>query len=161
VKIWVRDVAVSIVAVVGIVLIFTSTGQLRIFWHHLRTDSEEDQFTVDHYTYADFSRGTTPKPMAACDVYFGQFGGQDVGHSFTLLSLPKECASEQYLIHDNQILVPDKRIWTAGPIAIWWRPDRLHELPVTRPEQRPSFDGGPAGFVYFYSPSCGPIRATE
>lgn len=51
------------------------TGQVRIFWTHLRTDNELDQVTVDHFRNSDYVRGIKPKPMAPSDVYIGYFGG--------------------------------------------------------------------------------------
>ncbi len=93
------------------------TGQVRIFWTHLRTDNELDQVTVDHFRNSDYVGGIKPKPMAPSDVYVGYFGGRpDLGHQFILLSLPRECASEKYILHFDSVLLPEGYIWAAGPV---------------------------------------------
>jgi hypothetical protein len=126
-------------------------GQVRIFWTHLRTDNELDQVGVDHFRYSDYVRGIKPKPMEPSDVYIGYFGGRpDLGHQFILLSLPKECASEKYILHFDDLLLPEGHIWTAGPTAIWWHPQKVRKL------RADSIISGCE--VEFNSPSCGHVR---
>jgi hypothetical protein len=127
------------------------TGQVRIFWTHLRTDNELDQVTVDHFRNSDYVRGIKPKPMAASDVYVGYFGGPPVlGHKFILLSLPTECASEKYILHFDRVLVPEGHIWASGPVAIWWHPQRVRNLRAS------SIISGCG--AEFNSASCGQVR---
>jgi hypothetical protein len=127
------------------------TGQARIFWTHLRTDDELDQVTVDHFRYSDCVRGIKPKPMASSDVYIGYFDGRpDLGQQFILLSLPRECASEKYILHFDRLLLPEGHIWAAGPVAIWWHPQKVRNLPADA-----IISGCEAEFK---SPSCGQVR---
>ena len=127
------------------------TGEVRIFWTHLRTDNELDHVTVDHFGDSDYVRGIKPKPMAPSDVYIGYFGGRpDLGHQFILLSLPSECASEKYILDHDGLLLPEGHIWTAGPVAIWWQPQKVRKL------RADSIISGCK--VEFNSPSCGQVR---
>ena len=143
----------------GTFLIFASvmitalirTGQVRIFWTHLRTDNELDQVTVDHFRNSDYVRGIKPKPMAPSDVYIGYFDGRpDLGHQFILLSLPRECASEKYILHFDSLLLPEGYIWAAGPVAIWWHPQKVRNLRAN------SIISGCE--AEFNSASCGQVR---
>jgi hypothetical protein len=145
----------------SIAAVLVKTDQVRIFRYRLCSDDEEDQLTVDHFVYSDYLRGVAPRPMSPSSLYVAQFGGPDMKHHYDLLALPKECGSELYILHMEQVLVPEGSVWTAGPMAIWWHPRKVHQLPVQRAEEQPTFDGGPAGFAYFHSPTCGPIRVTE
>jgi hypothetical protein len=127
------------------------TGQVRIFWTHFRTDDELDHVTVDHFRYSEYVRGIKPKPMAPSDVYVGYFGGRpDLGHKFILLSLPTECASEKYILDFDRVLVPEGYIWAAGPVAIWWHPQKVRNLPANS-----IIHGCEAEFN---SASCGQVR---
>jgi len=144
--------AVTLLIIASVVITaLVRTGQVRIFWTHLRTDNELDQVTVDHFRNSDYVRGIKPKPMAPSDVYIGYFGGRpDVGHQFILLSLPRECASEKYILHFDGVLLPEGQIWTAGPVAIWWHPQKVRKL---------SADSIISGCeAEFNSASCGQVR---
>ena len=128
-----------VVAVV--VLVLTATGQLRIFWGHARSDNPEDQVGVDHFNDADYVHG-----------------GDDLGHTFVLVALPKECASERYILHMYDVLVPEGRAWTAGPVAFWWKPKRVHPIPYADPKKKPHVILDVTYSAQFQSPSCGPVR---
>jgi len=138
-------------------LLLTATGHLRIFRAHLRSDNPEDQVGVDHFNDADHARGIKPKPMTGSDVYFGEFGGSDLGHTFVLVELPKECASEQYILHMYDVLVPEGPVWTAGPVALWWQPKRVHPI-SSDPKNKPRVTLDVTYSAQFVSPSCGPVR---
>jgi len=134
------------------------TGQVRIFWTHLRTDNELDQVTVDHFTSSDYLRGIKPKPMVPSDVYIGYFGGRpDLGHQFILLSLPRECASEKHVLHFDKLLLPEGYIWAAGPLAIWWHPQKVRNLGANSIISgcKAEFNSASCGQVRFMLDGCG------
>lgn len=133
----------------AIFMALVRTDRVRIFSSHFRTDNELDQVTVDHFRYSDYVRGIKPKPMAASDVYFGYFGGPDREQRYILLSLPRECASEKYILDFRKLLVTEGHIWAAGPLAIWWHPQKVRNYATI---------SLPLSSIEFNSPSCGPIR---
>jgi hypothetical protein len=148
-RLWTAVTFLIIASVVITALV--RTGQVRIFWTHLRTDNELDQVTVDHFRNSDYVRGIKPKPLAPSDVYIGYFADRpDLGNQFILLSLPRECASEKYILHFDRLLLPEGHIWTAGPVAIWWHPQKVRKL---------SADSIISGCeAEFNSASCGQVR---
>jgi hypothetical protein len=134
------------------------TGQVRIFWTHLRTNNELDQVAVDHFRYSDYLRGIKPKPMAPSDVYIRYFDGRpDIGHEYILISLPRECGSEKYILDFDRLLLPEGRIWAAGPVAIWWHPQRVRNLRANSIISgcEAEFDSAACGQVRFNLGGCG------
>jgi len=150
-------VSFTLVAACFVTILLAATGQARFYWIHLRSDDPLDQITVSHFNYADYARGIPPKPMAGSDVYFGHFGGNDVGHSYDLVVLPPECASEKYILHFDQVLKPEGQIWAAGPFAVWWQPSRLRPIHYIKEEDKPAVILDVTYSAQFRSPSCGPI----
>jgi len=158
-KKWLGAIGLSVMAVLAVVVILTFTGHLRIFWQHARSDDEEAQIGLVHYyPRAPDGHDIPSIPLPPADVYFGQFGGKTIEHWYVLLALPKECSSARYILNRDRVLVPDGGIWTVGQFAFWWQPSKIHELPYSRPEDKPSFGGGPTYDAFFKSPSCGPIH---
>ena len=145
---------IASIVIVGLI----RTGQARIFWSHLRTDNELDQVIVDHFRNSDYVKGIKPKAMAPSDVYIGYFEGRpDLGHQFILLSLPRECASEKYILHFDRLLLPEGHIWAAGPVAIWWHPQKVRDVRANSIIRgcEAEFNSASCGQVRFILGGCG------